>query len=310
MVNFFKIILRSNLLTYKFSLRLYGFIKSVSIKFLSNEISISKDSKKIYINIYNISYTKELIDYFDFYFDSVEGVQKNELKFFPDSSFRLKNFRYKEKLFFPSVPTPSNTSKAYLDIFRPESGDIVIDLGSYAGVTVIDYLLTVGIRGYVLGVEADPKNFKFLQKNLNQFSKSHPDYKFDLENSAITNHDKGVLFSSNSDMSSAVHKISPILYQNKKNLVKVKSLKLSQLITKYELNKVDLIKADIEGSELDALNDEDFFNEFSPKILLEPISMKGKNSLSEIVLLLKKFHYNYKIFDQDGAGSPIVMFYR
>ena len=197
-----------------------------------------------------------------------------------------------------------------MDIFKPESGDTVIDLGSYAGVTVIDYLLTVGLSGYVLGVEGDPKNFKFLKKNLEIFSKIYPNYKYDLENSAITNHSNGVLFSSNSDMSSAVYRISPILHQNKKHLVKVNSLKLSQLVTKFKLNRVDFIKADIEGSEFDAFSDSDFFKDFSPKILLEPISMYGKYSLTEIISLLKNFKYEYEVFNQDGGSAPLVLFYK
>ena len=57
-------------------------------------------------------------------------------------------------------------------------------------------------------------------------------------------------------------------------------------------------------------NDREFFNNFNPMILLEPISLKGKNSLKEIISLLKKFGYSYNIFDQEGGVAPLVLFRR
>jgi len=307
----FKKILRSNIFIYKLSLFIYGFINSTFVKFIRDEIVISKNSKKLILKTQNISYTKELIDYFEFYFYSIEGSEiLNELRFFPKSSFKLKNFKYREKIVFPSVPTPAITSKIYLDIYSPEKGSSVIDLGSYAGVTLIEYLIAVGVTGYVVGVEADPSNFLCLKENMEKFSMNFPEYKFDILNAAITNHKKGVLFSSNHDMSSAIYEISNDLYQRKENLVYVNSLNLSTLADKYNLDKIDLIKADIEGSELTALNDPVFFKNHNPKILLEPISLKGKNSLSEIISLLKEFNYKFKTYSQHGANAPLVLFYR
>lgn len=306
-----KNILRSNLLTYKISLKIYGYIKSTTVKFIKDEIIIQQKEKKIHINFQNISYTKELIDYFDFYFYSIEGSEiLNDLRFFPKSSFILKNFKYREKLVFPSVPTPALTSKTYLDVYSPEEGSTVIDLGSYAGVTLIEYLFTVGVSGYVLGVEADPSNYLCLKKNMEKFSIKFPEYKFDIVNAAITNHKNGVLFSSNHDMSSAVYEISKDLYQRKENLVYINSLNLSQLADEYNLDKIDLIKADIEGSELNALNDPVFFNNHNPKIILEPISLEGKNSLRDIISLLNEFNYKFKTYSQSGANAPLVLFFR
>lgn len=307
----FKKILRSNIFLYKISLFFYGVINLTFLKFLGDEIVIIKNSKKIILKLQNISYTKELIDYFNFYFYSIEDSKKlNKLEFFPNSSFILKNFKYREKIVFPSVPTPALTSKIYLDVYSPEEGSTVIDLGSYAGVTLIEYLFAVGVSGYVLGVEADPSNYLCLKENMEKFSIKFPEYKFDIVNAAITNHNNGVLFSSNRDMSSAVYEISKDLYQRKENLVYINSLNLSKLVDEYNLDKIDLIKADIEGSELNALNDPVFFKNHNPKIILEPISLEGKNSLREIIALLNKFNYKFKTYSQQGANAPLVLFFR
>lgn len=312
MFKIIKNLLRSNSFTYKLSLKLYGLSKNIKVLFLrDDQIEITKKHKKIITSFKQITYIKELIDYFDFYFDSVKNEEdKSELSFLPNCSFVLNNFRYKSKLYFPSVPTPAATSKIYMEIAKPKKNWKILDLGSYCGVTIIDFLLEVGEDGYVLGVEPDPINYKYLSKNMNNFMKQYPNYKFDIENIAVSNHSKGIYFSSNGDMSSAALDASPILYQKKENIVKVDSINLSNLVSKYELNEVNLIKADIEGSELNALNDSDFFNNFNPIILLEPISIKGKNSLEQIIVLLQSFGYGHKLIDQQGGAAPIALFSR
>ena len=151
-------------------------------------------------------------------------------------------------------------------------------------------------------------NYKYLIKNLENFSRLNPGYNFELANLAISNKVGFEYFSNNQDMSSAIVDISPILHQPKDNYKIVNSTNLSTLVEKYDLKKVDIIKADIEGSELNMLKDKEFFNNFSPRILLEPISLKGKNSLEEILHYMDNYGYKFTTYEQVGAQAPLYLF--
>ena len=48
----------------------------------------------------------------------------------------------------------------------PEPGDRVVDVGANIGTTVLTSALRVGAQGHVVGIEAHPRTFGFLQDNL------------------------------------------------------------------------------------------------------------------------------------------------
>ena len=85
---------------------------------------------------------------------------------------------------------------------------------------------------------------------------------------------------------------------------------MSELCKKYNLIVIDIIKADIEGSEINLLKDATFFENYNPKILLEPISLKGKNSLEEIYGHMDNYGYEVKTYHQEGAKVPLYLFER
>jgi predicted O-methyltransferase YrrM len=66
----------------------------------------------------------------------------------------------------PSIPEPYVTIEQYLSFARLKPGDIVFDLGVYAGITSIVFSQTVGPEGAVFGFEADSTNFEAASENL------------------------------------------------------------------------------------------------------------------------------------------------
>lgn len=311
MYNQFLLLLRKSKKTYKISLKIYCLIKIKYVKFTKNTISVSNLKKeKILLSIDNITYVKEIVDNFEFYFDSVQKFDKKTLDFSSKNFHKLNNFSFNNSLLFSTVPTPSITSKLYIDITKPLDGEIVFDLGSYCGVTVIDYLLKVGTKGLVVGVEPDKTSFECLESNLEIFKKTFPGHNFHLENLAIAKTSGEVIFSNNADMSSAVKDISSILYQQKQNLIKINSINLTDLAIKLNIKKVDIIKADIEGSEVAAFSDSNFFKLYNPRIILEPITMKGKNSAEEIDKVLFSYGYKKESFKQAGSKVPLLLYSR
>lgn len=305
-------LLRNKKNIYKMSLKIYSFINKSKVVFSDEKIIISqKNQKEIILHIRNITYVKEIVDYFNFYYDSVLLRNNTDsLDFSTPKEHELANVSFSFGLEFSSVPTPAQTSSRYIEILKPKPGDTILDLGSYCGLTVIDFLLSVGNKGFVLGVEADSNNFMCLKNNMEKFRKEYAGYNFELENVAISDKVGFEYFSNNQDMSSAIVDISPTLHQQKNNYTKVPSSTVSELCKKHNLKKIDIIKADIEGSEVNLLKDATFFENHNPKILLEPISLKGKNSLEEIYSYMDHYGYEVKTYNQEGAKVPIYLFER
>jgi FkbM family methyltransferase len=52
------------------------------------------------------------------------------------------------------------------DHFTPKEGDIVIDIGAHIGLYTIIASKRVGMQGKVVAIEADPKNFEVLNRNI------------------------------------------------------------------------------------------------------------------------------------------------
>ena len=58
------------------------------------------------------------------------------------------------------------------------------------------------------------------------------------------------------------------------------------------------------------INPKKVFENYNPKILLEPISLKGKNSLEEIYGHMDNYGYEVKTYHQEGAKVPLYLFER
>jgi hypothetical protein len=74
--------------------------------------------------------------------------------------------------------------------------------------------------------------------------------------------------------------------------------KLDSIISRLQVRRVDLIKIDVEGAELDVLRgSQRILKDYHPKIICECLSKKSEK---EIRKLLKKFKYNIKRVDEEN----------
>jgi FkbM family methyltransferase len=149
-----------------------------------------------------------------------------------------------------------------------------LDIGSWVGVTC---LYASRLSSYVVCVEADPVSAKKLQHNINT---NLLDTNIDIEHSAIYNESTNVVFgpnqfSSTSQLNDSMSQIK--LSETNNSDVMIKTITLDEIIKKYNLNNLSLIKVDIEGGEEYILND-----------LLE-------YSNSNIVPIYISFHYDWWI---------------
>ena len=75
------------------------------------------------------------------------------------------------------------------------------------------------------------------------------------------------------------------------------------------MDKVDFIKCDVEGAESVIFNDDEFFNKFKPKIIVEPHYVNGELTLMKVQNSLKKYGYKFDLIEQHGVALPLLHCY-
>ncbi|MFW6130260.1 MAG: FkbM family methyltransferase, partial [Atribacterota bacterium] len=120
-------------------------------------------------------------------------------------------------------------------------GDTVIDLGANVGIFT---MLACKIAKKVIAVEAQSEFIPIIKSNISKLNCAN---EVDVEFGILGN-DKGS-FSDNKKLISASH------YKNEPP-----SITIQYLINKYNLNKIDFLKCDIEGSEFSIFDEKEDLN--------------------------------------------------
>ena len=86
----------------------------------------------------------------------------------------------------------------------------------------------------------------------------------------------------------------------------VNSITLESLAAKYNLQRVDFIKCDIEGGETEIFDQPDFFKKFRPKIIIECHLISGRLTTEACKKVLSKFRYRFEVIVQEGYPLPLL----
>jgi hypothetical protein len=81
---------------------------------------------------------------------------------------------------------------------------------------------------------------------------------------------------------------------------------LSDIAEKFELKKISLIKCDIEGGEIAIFEDEKFFSNYQPRIIVEPHFIDGKLSTEKVSKRLESYGYSVTEVMQPGVQYPLL----
>lgn len=127
---------------------------------------------------------------------------------------------------------------------EPEDGDTVLDCGAYRGETALWFARCVGRTGMVIAVEPSPQNAAGLRANLaaNQSAGLAPVV---VVEHAVGNRQGSISFNPAAEGSSRADSRSSFT-------VPVETI--DSLVARLHLRRVDVVKMDIEGGEVDALD--------------------------------------------------------
>jgi len=139
------------------------------------------------------------------------------------------------------------TSREYFvnKYFKPKKGDLVIDVGSNIGTYALKSALSVSDVGKVFAIEADPNTYQKLVDNieLNNFQNVIP-----INLAAYDSEKTLKLYKSDLSVSNS------LIVDNKLGFVEVKTSTLDKIVEQFRISKINWIKIDVEGVELQVLN--------------------------------------------------------
>lgn len=135
--------------------------------------------------------------------------------------------------------------KNYQHFFKVKKGDYVLDAGANVGNLTCYFSKLVEKNGKVLAFEPDSYNLSTLQKNLNLNLVADNVLYYDY---LLWNNDKKVEFYEAGNVASSAHWIP-----DQEKLVYKQAITIDSWMEKHNIPKIDFIKMDIEGAEIEAL---------------------------------------------------------
>lgn len=206
---------------------------------------------------------------------------------------KLSDYRSKKLLYailsnwyrFDFVTIASSLEKNYaqyldLDILKPSSDEVIVDLGAYTGDTMLNYINTFGEDCYkkIYCYEITKEIFEVLKGNLRKYEN------IEFVNKAASDHE-GVLYINENETGASANTIEE---------TGTKEV-LATTIDNDIKNQVTLIKMDIEGSEQKALKGcEKHIKNEHPKLLISVYH--NHEDLYKIPLMINDMDPSYKFY--------------
>jgi FkbM family methyltransferase len=272
-----------------------------TVRFRFRFVGVRRGRDEIRISRRNYVYAQDLILNFDYYFDVVEPRLERGVRVVDYSKPALHVMRADGLHFwFPELAESMETTELYLDRASIRPGDTVLDLGAYAGGATYHFARAVGAAGRVFAFEPDPRSFDCLAKNI---ALHHLD-NVELQRRGVWSHSGRVLFQSEGNMGSAVVEAADRSSDTKQAIDVVS---LSDFCAEKNLDRVDFVKMDIEGSEAPVLaGAADFIERFRPAMIIEVHRVHGVRSDAEVTSILERHGYVVEVVAQAGLPLPLL----
>jgi FkbM family methyltransferase len=197
--------------------------------------------------------------------------------------------------FWPDVERYEPEVRSFLQ-YSLKPGDTFIDCGANVGYFSVQAGALVGKSGTVISIEANPRTFKLLERNLRANGFGIP-----VQCALTLQAGEVELFMPQDwDVYSSL-RAGALVEGRADQSFKVTARTLDDVIKERSLARVDVVKIDIEGGELDVLRSApELLSTFRPLIITE----YGVNTWAsfgathrELKALTRKFKYSLRLFD-------------
>lgn len=244
--------------------------------FILNNIKFLRHKRSQRIEVHNLIKEKERISALPRYQDGCFMLNEQIIKFTDSASFL---FMYNEIIEKQIYYFNTDADKPF-----------IIDAGANIGLSII-FFKSLFPKAIILGFEPDPRSFKILKSNIDQFGFSDIEVlqKGVWDRPATLN-----FFTEGADGGRIA------LETDKENIIKINTIRLKDYLNKH----VDFLKIDIEGAETNVLKDcADALNNVD-KIFVEYHSfVNHAQNLHSLLNVLSEAGFRYNI-QQIGVFSP------
>jgi FkbM family methyltransferase len=254
--------------------------------------------RKLFLHRRHAIYLVDFVKYFDFFFDGVVPDANNEVHFEAPGWHTPRHWG--RPLFFTSFAESEEITGIYLEHAGIQPGGVVADLGAYCGLTSLAFAKKVGATGRVFAFEADPGNFAALRTNLEKY----PEAQVTAENVAVWKEAGEVRFQAEGTLGSSIESFS----HRTNATVAVRAVRLPDFLAAQKIERLDLIKMDVEGAETDILATcRDLLRRFRPVVIVEAHRPHGVSTADACAAILHEEGYRTYQVLQPGTKSPLVV---
>jgi FkbM family methyltransferase len=176
--------------------------------------------------------------------------------------------------------------KIYEKFYKLKEGGVVVDAGANIGLFTIKAGRVVGDKGKVIAIEPDPNILGFLKRNVELNSLRN----VVVVSKGIYSHKGKLRFNVAAEIGegSLYEEQLPGMYKPT-GFVEVEVDTLDNILKELEISKVDFVKMDIEGAEIEALKGMDGVLKGRPKLAIAAYHVvNGKETFKTIIPWLEK----------------------
>ena len=183
--------------------------------------------------------------------------------------------------------------------FLPKKNNVIIDLGANEGYSVLK-TKEIAPKSKTIAVEPNSTAFRILKKNVEANNLKN----VILVNKAVTSRNGKISFEVVKGRSEvgAVNVYKKFRRKDRLKKITVSSITLEELCKKYKVDKIDLLKMDVEGSEVDILkSSKNILPKIKKSIIEYHLAQRTKDRV--IKLMVKNNFKLVKIDDQKYYGD-------
>ncbi|EGV44327.1 FkbM family methyltransferase [Bizionia argentinensis JUB59] len=247
-----------------------------------------------------------------------KGIYKEKLKVFWYNVLASKKVKYKivskeganfmyetkyeDLTFFTNEPLYAITPDFdnYQHFYKVKEGDVVIDGGANVGVLSLLFSKQVGQTGHVYCFEPDKYNIGKLNSN---FSLNNHARNYSIHGELMWSCENIIDFQESGTVAS-----SAIWFSDEHAVVKKRTITLDSWCVKNNIKHIDLIKMDIEGAELEAVEGcRDIIKQFKPNFAIASYHMvDGEPTYIKLEAFFKSIGYPVKT--KKFSGYEVITF--
>ena len=170
---------------------------------------------------------------------------------------------------------------------------VVLEIGANVGFFTF-YSLLKFPNAKIISIEADPKNFNVLYENIYENNLNTQVHL--LNNAVFSKKGKVKFYSSNNNTGwSSIYNSRGAKHGECFN---IETIKISDILSKYKLETVDVCKIDVEGAEYDIILNDRFLDKFKIKKLFIEVDQNPRDdrfTFDQLIEYLKIYYFDLKI---------------